>query len=144
MAPSDSRSVNRCGHGHLACKFPINVTIPSVGLLVKGMSFFFQRSRTPPDQPSILRFSAFNIRTTPELDGKVSWVSPDITEEERTGTSYYTLRIAVSNAELAKLKGLKVIPGMPVEAFIQTGARSALSYFLKPLADQIEHSPGAL
>ena len=93
-----------------------------------------------PDQPSILRFSAFNIRTTPELNGKVSWVSPDITEEERTGTSYYTLRIAVSNAELAKLKGLKVIPGMPVEAFIQTGARSALSYFLKPLADQIERT----
>jgi HlyD family secretion protein len=93
-----------------------------------------------PDQPSILRFSAFNIRTTPELDGKVSWVSPDITEEERTGTSYYTLRIAVSNAELAKLRGLKVIPGMPVEAFIQTGARSALSYFLKPLADQIERT----
>lgn len=29
MAPSDSRSVNRCGHGHLACKFPINVTVPS-------------------------------------------------------------------------------------------------------------------
>ena len=28
MAPSDSRSVNRCGQGHLACKFPINVTVP--------------------------------------------------------------------------------------------------------------------
>ena len=30
MAPSDSRSVNRCGHGHLACKFPINVTVPFI------------------------------------------------------------------------------------------------------------------
>jgi hypothetical protein len=29
MAPSDSRSLNRCGHGHLACKFPNNVTVPS-------------------------------------------------------------------------------------------------------------------
>jgi len=28
MAPSDSRSVNRCGHDHLACKFSINVTVP--------------------------------------------------------------------------------------------------------------------
>jgi len=28
MAPSDSRSVNRCGHDHLACKFLINVTVP--------------------------------------------------------------------------------------------------------------------
>ena len=31
MAPSDSRSVNHCGHGHLACKFPINVTVPRRG-----------------------------------------------------------------------------------------------------------------
>jgi hypothetical protein len=28
MAPRDSRSVNRCGHAHLACQFPINVTVP--------------------------------------------------------------------------------------------------------------------
>ena len=90
-----------------------------------------------PDQASILRFSAFNIRTTPELNGRVSWVSPDITREERTGESYYTLRIAVSNTELAKLKGLKVIPGMPVEAFIQTESRTMLSYVLKPLMDQV-------
>ena len=31
MAPRDSRSVNRCGHAHLACKFPINVTMPPMG-----------------------------------------------------------------------------------------------------------------
>jgi HlyD family secretion protein len=93
-----------------------------------------------PDQPSMLRFSAFDIRTTPELNGRVSWVSPDISEDDRTGTSYYTVRIAVSNSELAKLKNLKVIPGMPVEAFITTGSRTALSYFLKPLADQAKRT----
>jgi HlyD family secretion protein len=93
-----------------------------------------------PDQPSMLRFSAFDIRTTPELNGRVSWVSPDISEDDRTGTSYYTVRIAVSNSELAKLKNLKVIPGMPVEAFIETGSRTALSYFLKPLADQAKRT----
>jgi HlyD family secretion protein len=67
----------------------------------------------------------------------VSWVSADITEDEKTGASYYTVRIAVSDAELARLKGLKVVPGMPVEAFIQTDTRTALSYFLKPLTDQV-------
>ena len=30
MAPRDHRSVNRCGRNHLACKFPINVTVPLV------------------------------------------------------------------------------------------------------------------
>jgi hypothetical protein len=28
VAPSDSRSVNRYGHGPLVCKFSINVTVP--------------------------------------------------------------------------------------------------------------------
>jgi HlyD family secretion protein len=42
--------------------------------------------------------------------------------------------------ELAKLSGHKLKPGMPAEAFIQTGARSPLSYLLKPLSDQIAHA----
>jgi HlyD family secretion protein len=29
------------------------------------------------------------------------------------------------------------VPGMPVEVFVQTGTRSALSYLLKPLTDQV-------
>ena len=90
-----------------------------------------------PAQPAVLRFSAFNMRTTPEVNGIVSWISPDITKDERTDASYYTLRIAVSEEELKRLKGLKVVPGMPVEAFIQTEYRTALSYFLKPLTDQV-------
>ena len=89
------------------------------------------------DQPVVLRFSAFNQRTTPEINGTVKWVSADITEDEKTGLSYYTLHVTVSDAELERLKGLKVVPGMPVEAFVQTGMRTALSYFFKPLTDQV-------
>ena len=66
-----------------------------------------------PDQPALLRFSAFNMRTTPEVTGTISWISPDVTKDERTGASYYKLRIAVSNAELARLKDLKIVPGCP-------------------------------
>ena len=89
------------------------------------------------DQLVVLRFSAFNQRTTPEINGSVKWVSADITEDEKTGLSYYTLHVTVSDAELERLKGLKVVPGMPVEAFVQTGMRTALSYFFKPLTDQV-------
>jgi HlyD family secretion protein len=89
------------------------------------------------EQPALLRFSAFNSRTTPELKGKVSWIAPDQTEDKRTGTSYYTIRIAVSDAEIARLRDLKIIPGMPVEVFVQTGSRTMLSYMLKPLTDQL-------
>ena len=89
------------------------------------------------EQPALLRFSAFNSRTTPELKGKVSWIAPDQTEDKRTGASYYTIRIAVSDAEIARLRDLKIIPGMPVEVFVQTGSRTMLSYMLKPLTDQL-------
>ena len=39
--------------------------------------------------------------------------------------------------EIARLKGLKLVPGMPVEAFVQTGERTVMSYLVKPLHDQI-------
>jgi HlyD family secretion protein len=89
------------------------------------------------EQPVVLRFSAFNQRTTPEINGHVSWIAPDITEDEKSGASFYTVRVAVPDAEFARLKGLEIVPGMPVEAFFQTGSRTALSYFLKPLSDQV-------
>ena len=90
-----------------------------------------------PEQPALLRFSAFNLRTTPELNGSVTWIAADQTEDQRTGSSYYTVRIGVPDAEVARLHGLKIIPGMPVEAFIQTQSRTMLSYLVKPLMDQV-------
>jgi membrane fusion protein, type I secretion system len=88
-------------------------------------------------QSVVLRFSAFNMRTTPEINGNVQWIAPDVTEDKKSGAAYYVMRITVPTTELAHLKGLKVVPGMPVEAFVQTGTRTALSYFLKPLTDQV-------
>ena len=66
----------------------------------------------------------------------MSRVSGDLTTDQRTGASYYTVRIALSEAEIARLGGLRLIPGMPVEAFIQTGERTVLSYLTKPFTDQ--------
>ncbi len=90
-----------------------------------------------PGQAAALRFSTFNQRTTPELTGVVTRVSADLTTDQRTGMSYYTVRIAISEAEVARLGGLKLLPGMPLEAFIPTGDRTVLSYLTKPLTDQI-------
>src|SRR4051812_29545841 len=80
-----------------------------------------------------LRFSAFNQRTTPELNGELSRISADLSSDQRTGANYYTVRITLPDSELARLGGLKLVPGMPVEAFIKTGERTMLSYFTKPL-----------
>ncbi|HWZ40321.1 MAG TPA: HlyD family type I secretion periplasmic adaptor subunit [Bradyrhizobium sp.] len=88
-------------------------------------------------QKTLLRLSAFNQRTTPELSGVVSRVSPDVTTEQRTGQSFYTIRVSMPPAEIARLGDVKLIPGMPVEAFVQTGDRTMLSYLMKPLHDQL-------
>ena len=88
-------------------------------------------------QKTLLRLSAFNQRTTPELNGVVTRVSPDVTTEQRTGQSYYTIRVSMPPAEVARLGDVKLIPGMPVEAFVQTGDRTMLSYLIKPLSDQL-------
>jgi HlyD family secretion protein len=91
-------------------------------------------------QTAALRFSAFSQRTTPELDGVVSRVSADLTTDQRTGAAYYVVRITLSESELARLQGLRLVPGMPVEAFIRTGERTVLSYVMKPFTDQITRS----
>jgi HlyD family secretion protein len=88
-------------------------------------------------QKTLLRLSAFNQRTTPELSGIVTRVSPDVTTDQRTGQSYYTIRVSMPPQEVARLGEVKLIPGMPVEAFVQTGNRTMLSYLIKPLKDQL-------
>ena len=91
-------------------------------------------------QPVVLRFSAFNTRTTPELNGTVVRTGADTTTDQRTGQSYYLVRIAMTAGELSRLGDVKLTPGMPVEAFIQTGERTMLSYLVKPLHDQLMRS----
>ncbi len=88
-------------------------------------------------QPVLLRFTAFNQRTTPELDGEVSNVSADVAIDQKSTTSFYVARIAVPEAQIARLGDLRLIAGMPVEAFIQTGQRTVMSYLVKPLSDQL-------
>jgi HlyD family secretion protein len=88
-------------------------------------------------QAAMLRFSTFNQRTTPEINGTVTRISADTTTDQRTGQSYYTIRIAMPTAELARLGDVRLIPGMPVEAFVQTGERTVFSYLVKPLNDQL-------
>jgi HlyD family secretion protein len=86
---------------------------------------------------ALLRMTAFNLRTTPELTGFVSRIAADLATDERSGQSYYLVRVAVPRAEKEKLKSLALVPGMPAEVMIKTDDRTALSYLVKPLSDQI-------
>ena len=87
-----------------------------------------------------VRFTAFDTRTTPESAGKVDTVSQDIETDEKTGTSFYRARLAFAGMNVPSKVRQKLVSGMPVEVQIETGSHSALSYFLKPLTDQLSRT----
>jgi HlyD family secretion protein len=84
-----------------------------------------------------IRFPAFNQRTTPDVDGVLTEISPSITTDPRTGESYYTVRTSLDAGKLLKNAGLKLVPGMPAEVFIKTSSRKAITLVFKPLTDQL-------
>jgi HlyD family secretion protein len=88
-------------------------------------------------QTTHIRFSAFDQQTTPQVIGEVISISADLTRDQVTGDAYFTGRIAIPEAELAKLGANKLQPGIPADVQIKTNDRTALSYLLKPLTDQI-------
>lgn len=91
-------------------------------------------------QKATLRFSAFNQRTTPEITGHVVQISPDLTIDQKSGAGFYLVRLAPEETETSKLGAVRLMPGMPVEAFVKTVDRTILSYLLKPATDQIERA----
>jgi HlyD family secretion protein len=87
-----------------------------------------------------LVFSAFPSRTTPELWGKVAVLSADALTDETTGQPYYRAEVVLNAAEIDKLEGRALLPGMPVETFIQTTARTPLSYLIQPFSDYFQRA----
>ncbi len=84
------------------------------------------------DQTAKLRFSALNQRTTPEIAGTVTRIGADLTRDAQTNSVFYVVRIRPESMPTS----VKLLPGMPVEAFVATGERTALSYLVKPVTDQ--------
>lgn len=113
-------------------------------LIVPGNDALIIEARIPPDQVdritpgqrASLRFASANQQTTPEVPGSLLFVSPDIAEDARTGSTHYLARI-LPDAEQLSHVGIKLVPGMPVEVFLETEARTVISYLAKPLTDQM-------
>jgi len=102
-------------------------------------------ARLPPNeidqvhrgQDASLRFSAFNQRLTPQVEGSVSYVSADLSRDAQTNASYYTVRVTLTGNERHRLDGFSLVAGMPVEVFVRAGSRTMMSYLLKPITDQL-------
>ena len=89
------------------------------------------------NQAAVAKFSAFDQRSTPEIKGFVKRIAADLTQDPVTGQQYYSVRIEFDEQQRARLGENVLVPGMPADIFIATGARTPMNYLLQPLTDQI-------
>ena len=130
-------SVHTVG-GVISAGDPLMLIVPEEELLVVEAKVAAQdRDQLHVGQPALLRMSAFNQRTTPELQGEVSVIGADLVEDVRSGFQYYPVRMKLMPREQERLGANVLAPGMPVESFIQTGYRTVFSYLTKPIADYL-------
>jgi HlyD family secretion protein len=93
------------------------------------------------DQEVVVQMSGLDTRTTPEFNAVIEAISPDLSADPVTGAQYYAVRVDVPSSELARLpEGIQLVPGMPAQAFIQTGERTVWSYIMQPITDQLSHT----
>ena len=116
-------------------------------IVPKGSALTVEARIAPQDidqlrvgQAAMLRLTAFNRNTTPELNGSVIRVSADLDTDQQTGVSFYRTSLSIPDEELSRLSGLALVPGMPVETFIRTGDRTVVSYFAKPIQDHLQRT----
>lgn len=83
-------------------------------------------------QPAELVFPALPPRQTPHLRGKVVRVSADALQDQATGRTQYRAELELDAGELQRLGEGVLLPGMPVEVYLQTRARSPLAYLVEP------------
>ena len=145
-APQDGTVYQLAVHtigGVIAAGEPIMLVVPENDKLnVEARVDPGQVDRLHVQLPASLRFTTLGGRTTPEFEGVVENISPDIVVDQRSGAGYYTVRVSLPReaaAEVAEL-GVALVPGIPVEVFIATDKRTVLSYLVKPLADQVMHT----
>jgi HlyD family secretion protein len=83
-----------------------------------------------------LRFSAFDQKQTPELQGTVTLVSADAFQDQTAGSAFYRAEIRLNAGQLTLLPpNTTLIPGMPVEVFIRTADRRPIDFLIKPFTD---------
>jgi HlyD family secretion protein len=141
ISPQDGRIFQRSVHtvgGVIQAGEQVMLIVPeSDSLMVEAKVAPQDIDQIHIGQHAVLRFAAFNQRTTPELDGEVIHIGADVAQDDKASEPYYSVRIRVVDGELARLEGLQLLAGMPVEAFIETTPRTVASFLVKPLTDQL-------
>lgn len=90
--------------------------------------------------PAQVRLLPYDERRTPTLDAKVIYVSADRLVDKRTDQPYFAAKLRVSEKELKSLKEVKLVPGMPAEAMIETGETTVALYALSPVVNSFHRA----
>lgn len=119
---------------------PIMTIVPVADrLILEAKVDTVKRDKIYVGQPTRVLFTAFNQRTTPELNGELFAISADRKIDEVSGVPYYGVEILLPEKERERLGEENVlVPGMPANIYIQTEGRSPLNYLLKPILDNFE------
>lgn len=96
--------------------------------------------RIAPGKLADIRFSAFKSATTPVIEGQLTQVSADRLVNEQTGVPYYLGRVELTEKGRKDLGPLLLVPGMPAEVLINTGARTLLNYLVQPATNAFARS----
>ena len=91
-------------------------------------------------QTSTVKVHAANARMVPDLHGSVSRISADVSRDQQTGTTFYTIRVALPQDEIKKLENIHLIAGMQAEVFVEVNQRTPFEYFFKPMQEQFAHA----
>jgi protease secretion system membrane fusion protein len=89
-----------------------------------------------------LRFTAFNVNTTPVISGKVVMVGADKLPAAQGGPQgeFYLAKVEATKEGLVELGNLKIQPGMTTDVIFKTGERTFMSYLFKPITDRFARS----
>ena len=93
-----------------------------------------------PGLAAQVRITAFSQRTTVPLDGTILPISADQLTEERTGVSYYLVRVELNDDPSEALGGAELYPGMQAEVLIVTGAQTPLEYLVRPITTSLNRA----
>ena len=93
-------------------------------------------------QHAAVRLTGLNQRTTPVLDGRVTYVSADAVTNNVNGEPHevYIARISLPPEQLRRVPGFAPTPGMPAEIMIQTAERTFAQYIAKPIVDSMSRA----
>jgi epimerase transport system membrane fusion protein len=120
---------------------PLMDIVPELeSLVVEAQISPLDIDRVRAGLPARLRFSGFKRSRVPEVMGTVTTVSADRIENPATRASYYLARVELDASQLELLDGVELIPGMPVEAMINTGSRTLLGYLWEPVSESVTRS----